>query len=147
VKFLNLHELLYEPGTLSAAMPGKRRPICLEDGHQADINPGSRSLILAIIQKVQAEGLPLAVNVCSLHSKLRQIRGRRRSLAPLTQEPFEQLVGETLVSCCVYRDASDFRFCHPERVSDYPGCKALRLVRFAPLVLHAPKQWISCDEC
>jgi uncharacterized protein len=147
VKFLNLHELLYEPGSLAADMRGKRQAVILEDGHRTAINPESRPLTLAVMKKVQAEKLPLAVNDCSLQGKLRQLRGRRRGLAPLSREPFEQLVDETLVSYCVFRDAADYAFCGPENVADYPGYRVFRLVRSAPLTLHAPKQWISCLEC
>ncbi len=82
VKYINLHELMYEPGTISAEMPGKRREVILPDGHRTQINPESRLLTLAVMKKVQAENLSLAVNDCSLQSKLRQLRGRRRSLAP-----------------------------------------------------------------
>jgi pyruvate formate-lyase activating enzyme-like uncharacterized protein len=148
VKYLNLHELMYEPSTLSAKMPGKRQEIILEDGHRTEINPASRRLTLAVMKKVRAENLPLAVNDCSLQSKLRQLRGRRRGLTPLTREPYEQLADdETLVSYCVFRSPDDFQFCSSAEVADYPGCRVFRLTRYAPLSLHAQKQWRTCIEC
>jgi len=89
VEFLNLHELMYEPGTNSASMPGARRAIVTADGHRSEINPDSRALTLAVMQRVCDEGLPLSVNDCSLQSKIRQLRGRRKSLAPLVKASHE----------------------------------------------------------
>jgi pyruvate formate-lyase activating enzyme-like uncharacterized protein len=82
-RFLNLHELLYEPGTNAATLAGERLPFVTDDGHPSALDPNSRPLTLAVMRHVLERGLPLAVNDCSLQSKLRQIRGRRRMLAAL----------------------------------------------------------------
>lgn len=152
VKFLNLHELIYEPDTRAASLAGRRQGVCLADGHRTAINPESRQVTLAVLRKAQAENLPLAINDCSLQSKLRQLRGRRRTLAPLTKAPYEKLVDEaTLESYCHYRDAQEYGFCHPDEVdgwrADHPQDAWVRLLRLAPLALQGQSQWIACENC
>jgi pyruvate formate-lyase activating enzyme-like uncharacterized protein len=151
VRYLNLHELIYEPGTLSASMAGKRQLVRLPDGHQNEINPDSRLLTFEVMKKVAKDGLPLAVNDCSLQSKLLQIRGRRRNLSLLTKKPSEKLMGdEILESFCVYQDESDYQFIHPDFLpeirSQQPAYKVVRIVREAPLVLNAKPRWIAFEE-
>ncbi|MBN1139346.1 MAG: radical SAM protein [Anaerolineae bacterium] len=151
VRFLNLHELLYEPGTHSASLPGTRQPIVMPDGHASAIHPASRELTLAVMRRVQDEGLPLAVNDCSLQSKLRQLRGRRRMLAPLTAEPYEKLVEDhLLVSCCAYRDGQ-VHFFHPDLLVDmqhrHPGHRFVRLARTAPLSVRDRGRWVVFEPC
>jgi len=151
VKYLNLHELIYEPGSLSGSMAGERQMVILPDGHQTCINPASRDLTLAVMQKVAEEHLPLAVNDCSLQSKLLQMRGRRRSLSPFTREPYEKLVGdETLESFCLYRDERDYHFCHPDAFPEmrtrFPNYKVVKIVREAPLALKGKYKWIACED-
>jgi pyruvate formate-lyase activating enzyme-like uncharacterized protein len=150
VKFLNLHELMYEPGTNSASMPGARRAIVTADGHRSEINPESRALTLAVMQQVQDEGLPLAVNDCSLQSKIRQLRGRRQSLAPLVKAPHEKTIGgEVYESYCAYR-GEEVRFFHPDSLGEmqrrYPDHEFVRLARMAPLSLQDGGRWIACER-
>ncbi|MBC8450506.1 MAG: radical SAM protein [Chloroflexi bacterium] len=149
VRFLNLHELIYEPGTNSASMAGARRAIITADGHRSEINPESRALTLAVMKKVQNESLPLSVNDCSMQSKIRQLRGRRRSLAPLVRQPHEKLVGdEAYESCCAYR-GEDMRFFHPDSLHEmrqrYSDYRFVRLVRSAPLSLQDSGRWIAFE--
>lgn len=150
VRFLNLHELMYEPGTNSGSMPGARQPIVTADGHWSEINPGSRSLTLDVMRRVQDEGLPLAVNDCSLQSKIRQLRGRRRSLVPLVKEPHEKLIGaEVYESYCAYRGGAEVHFFHPDVLDEmrrrYPNREFVRLVRTAPLSIRDPGKWIAFE--
>jgi pyruvate formate-lyase activating enzyme-like uncharacterized protein len=150
VRFLNLHELMYEPGTNSASMPGSRWPIITSDGHRSEINPDSRALTLAVMQRVQNEGLPLAVNDCSLQSKIRQLRGRRKCLAPLVKAPHEKLVrDEVYESLCAYRGGEEVYFFHPDSVDEmrqqFPNHRCVRLVRTAPLSIRDPGQWIAFE--
>ena len=150
VKFLNLHELMYEPGTNSASMPGARRVIVTTDGHRSEINPQSRALTLAVMQRIQDEGLPLSVNDCSLQSKIRQLRGRRRSLVPLTRAPHERLIeGEVYESYCAYQ-GEEVRFFHPDSLRDmrqrYPDYQYIRLVRTAPLSLQDKGRWVVFEK-
>jgi hypothetical protein len=133
-------------------LAGKRQTVILADGHRTEINPDSRALTLRVMEKVAEAHLPLRVNDCSLQSKLLQIRGRRRSLSPLTREPCEKLIGdEVLESYCVYRDENDYHFIHPdcllEARSRFPGYRVVRLVREAPLSLHGRKRWFTFEEC
>lgn len=148
VRFLNLHELIYEPGTNSASMPGARRAIITADGHCTEINPESRTLTLAVMKKVQDESLPLSVNDCSMQSKIRQLRGRRRSLAPLVKAPHEKVVRDEIYeSYCAYRGEEDYHFFHPDSLrvmrQRYPDYQFVRLVRTAPLSIHDRGRWIA----
>jgi pyruvate formate-lyase activating enzyme-like uncharacterized protein len=151
VKFLNLHELIYEPGTNSASMPGARRAIITADGHRTEFNPESRDLTLALMKRVLDESLPLSVNDCSMQSKIRQLRGRRRSLAPLVKAPHERLVDDRLYeSCCAYRGEEELHFFHPDSLSEmrqrYPDYQFVRLARTAPLSLNDRGRWIAFEE-
>jgi pyruvate formate-lyase activating enzyme-like uncharacterized protein len=151
VRFLNLHELIYERGTNSTAMPGARQVIITPDGHESEFNPESRSLTLAVMQKVYDDDLPLSVNDCSMQSKLRQLRGRRRNLAPLMQAPHERLVADQFYeSHCAYRDAEDWCFFHPDAFDEMrqrlPDHAFMRLVRTAPLSIQDNGRWIVCEE-
>lgn len=150
VRFLNMHELMYEPGTNSAAMPGARWPIVTADGHCSAIHPRSRALTLAVMQRVQEKRLHLAVNDCSLQSKLRQLRGRRVCLAPLAKAPHEKLLrGEAYESYCAYRDGGEVHFFHPDTLDEmsrrFHEHRFVRLLRSAPLAIDDPGRWIACD--
>ena len=150
VRFLNLHELMHEPGTNSASMPGARQPIVMADGHRSAIHADSRGLTLAVMQRVQEAGLSLAVNDCSLQSKVRQLRGRRTCLAPLTKESYEKLVGDTFYeSLCVYGNGGHARTFHPDTLDEmrsrYPDGRFIRQVRTAPLSIQDPGKWISFE--
>ena len=145
VKYLNLHELLCEPGTNSAGLPG--RPVITEDLHVTAIDPASRRLTLEVMEMVAREGLPLSVNDCSLQSKLRQVRGRRRCLAPLTRAPWEMAVGDSVYeTTCAFVDDIGYRFFRPDQADQmrarYPGHSFVRLARTAPLSLADPGRWV-----
>lgn len=151
LKFLNLHELIYEPGTNSASMPGMRQAIITADGHRTEINPKSRTLTLAVMRRVQDEGLPLSVNDCSMQSKIRQLRGRRRSLAPLVKAPHERLVDDQVYeSYCAYRNGEEVHFFYPDSMREtrqrYPDYQLVRLVRTAPLSINDSGRWIAFEE-
>jgi len=151
VRYLNLHELMYEPGSNAAAMNGPRRPVVTPDGHRTAIHPESRALTMAVMRRVYDQGLRLSVNDCSLQSKLRQLRGRRRNLAPLVQASYERLVGdEVYVSYCAYRDAEDWFFFHPDSLRDmqqrHAGYCFIRLVRTAPLSIQDQGKWIVLEQ-
>jgi pyruvate formate-lyase activating enzyme-like uncharacterized protein len=151
VRYLNLHELLYETGTNSAKLPGPRQSICLADGHLTAVHPGSRDLILEIMEKVQVEGLSLAVNHCSLPNKINQVRGRRLSLLPMTKKPYEKLVaGERLESYCLVDGQGHVSHLHPDELPALwkrsPLDHYMRLVRTAPLGVRDPGRWVACEE-
>jgi pyruvate formate-lyase activating enzyme-like uncharacterized protein len=151
VQFLNLHELMYEPGTNSAAMAGARWPVVTADGHHSAVNPASRAVTLAVMRRVRDEGLTLVVNDCSLQSKIRQLRGRRRCLAPLVKAPHEKLVGgEFYQSYAAYRDGDQVHFFHPDALDEmrrqHAGYRFVRLERTAPLSFRDPGRWIAFEE-
>jgi len=149
VRFLNLHELIYEPGTNAASLPGLRQILMTPDGHRTEYNPESRLLTRQVIKSVRQSGLPLSVNDCSMQSKLCQVRGRRRSLAPLTIEKHEKLVGdEYFETCAAYRD-QEIVFLHPdeleERRARLAGWEWVRLRRLAPLEMTGKKEWVEFE--
>ena len=151
VKFLNLHELMYEPGTNSATMSGTRRDIITTDGHRSAVAAQSRALTLDVMRHVQDEALPLSVNDCSLQSKFRQLRGRRRSIAPFVKAPYEQLCrDEVFESYCAYRDQTDFCFFHPASLAEMrrqrPDCRFVRVARTAPLSPRDSGRWIVFER-
>jgi len=150
VRFLNLHELIYEPGTNSASMPGARQAFITADGHRTEFNPESRALTLAVMERVQDKNLPLSVNDCSMQSKIRQLRGRRRSLAPLMKAPHERLVEDQIYeSYCAYR-GEEVHFFHPDSLPEmrrrYPDYQFVRLVRTAPLSINDSGRWIAFEK-
>ena len=151
VKYLNLHELLYEPGTNSASMAGKRLEVITADGHRTAIDPESRALTLAVMKHVKDEGLALSVNDCSLQSKLRQLRGRRKALAPLLKESYERFLGDDAYeSCCCSLENGRVQFFHPDALGEWQrkhsDSRFFRLVRTAPMSIYERKSWISLKE-
>ena len=151
VKYLNLHELIYEPGTNAAKMEGARKTIITSDGHYTEIDPESGLWTLKIMQKVQEVGLTLSINDCSLQSKLRQLRGRRRNLSALTITEYEKMIGDEIYeSCCAYRSEENYHFFHPDALHEarqrYPEHRFIRMVRTAPLTLNDPGRWLSFEE-
>jgi pyruvate formate-lyase activating enzyme-like uncharacterized protein len=150
VKYLNLHELMYEEETNAASMPGPRCLLILDDGHRTAVNSESRFLTLAVMKKVQNDNLPLSINDCSMQSKVRQLRGRRRSLAPLLKEPYEKLGQDEIYECyCAYRGQEDYFFLHPDSIHNvrraYPDYQYVRLARTAPLSTKDRGQWIAFE--
>jgi pyruvate formate-lyase activating enzyme-like uncharacterized protein len=138
VKYLNLHELLYEPGTNSARMTGSRCAVVLADGHRVEFDPESRDITLTIIEDVHRRRLPLFVNDCSLQCKIRQLRGRRRSLAPITRASHEKLVEDLVLESYHAWDAQGRSFaCHPDILEEmqrkHPDCRFQKVQRLAPL--------------
>jgi hypothetical protein len=100
---------------------------------------------------VQEEELPLAVNDCSLQSKLRQQRGRRRNMAAWIKLPHEKpAMDGTLESFCGYRSPEDFLYVHPDSLPillrQHPDHTFIHLVREAPLFLKGPGRWLVFEE-
>ncbi len=147
VKYLNLHELIYESGTNSADLAGRRVPCVMPDGHWCAANPGSQELIRAVLERVVADHLPMAVNDCSLRNKARQMRGRRRMLAPFVLRPHERLRADGTAECACLFDADHVEFVHPMALNAQRrlrnGWQAALLRRQLPLDLEHPGQWID----
>jgi pyruvate formate-lyase activating enzyme-like uncharacterized protein len=149
-QFLNLHELMYEPGTKAASMSGPRQAVITADGHYTEINSQSRELTLSIMRKVSEANISFAVNDCSLQSKLRQLRVRRRNLSPITKLSHERMIGdEFFETCCAYKE-EQYCFFHPDLLpvmrQSSPDYQYIRLIRIAPLALTDVGRWVAFDE-
>lgn len=161
VRFLNLHELMYEPGSLSARLPGPRISLHTPDGHFTEIDPRSRELTMRVMQIVHEHGLPLAVNDCSMQNKLRQVRGRRVLMGRLV----ERLPGSTeildeegyLQTICAFGPAGKPDFLHPDAYSlqqnkrpaarkQPASIRYLRLRRLSPLSIYEKYNWELVEE-
>lgn len=154
VQYLNLHELMFEPGSLSAGLPGPRTAMRTPDGHFTEFHPLSRPLVLRVMQQIQAQGLPLAVNDCSMQNKLRQVRGRRALMGRLAHNQpgsTEKLGPDGLLeSICALGDQEQAVFIHPddfeEARDDYPGWRFARLWRVPPLSVFTSSPWQRYEE-
>ena len=118
VKYLNLHELMHEPGSLSENLPGHCNTYTLADGHVTHINSQSRDLIRDVMLYSQKMSFSFSINACLLQTKVRQIRGRRRSLASITQQPFERFDGTFFETIRIPKD-NQFVFVHPDNIVGY----------------------------
>lgn len=151
IKHLNLHELIYEPGTQSDQLAGERVEICLPDGHNTSIDPGSRELILEVMKQSIEYSPGVGVNHCSLVNKVHQVAARRTSLLPLTQGTYEkQSPAGLLESYVFFRGTEDYFRCHPDMVSSigpqYRGYQCVRIARSAPLSSDDRGMWLVWDE-
>ena len=99
VKHLNFHELIYEPGSRSAQMPGKRIPITFPDGHSFEINPDSAQSAKRIFHEIAKQKDPISLNFCSTIGKWRQLTTRREQLLKSHREPFETYIGDGILEC------------------------------------------------
>jgi hypothetical protein len=129
-----LHELMHEPGTAANHLPGERVLRTLPDGHVAHMSVHSRDLIREVLLQTKAQGLHFSVNACLLQTKIRQIRGRRNSLRPFTQQPHESFDGTHFHSVCVEREGRT-EYVHPEAEErSFEGAQSVQHVRrLAPL--------------
>jgi pyruvate formate-lyase activating enzyme-like uncharacterized protein len=145
VKHLNIHELIYEPGSPSEAMPGGRERCRMPDGHLCDFNPRSFDLVAEVMRDAPADAGPLALHFCSLQSKARQMRGRRLLLAPRTLQSYERLCrdGQAESICCF--SGADYAFIHPDMAADMKpraaGFETALVRRLLPLNRHGAGQW------
>jgi len=150
VRYLNLHELVYEPGSPSGRMTGERAVRMMPDGHRCEVDPGSAGLVREVLSRVSAEGLPLGVNDCSLRSKALQLRGRRRMLAPFTMRPHERLCGEGVAESAI---VFDDRVVRAVSLAERPTAlenrgdswRAARARRLLPLEVGGAGQWVGFE--
>jgi pyruvate formate-lyase activating enzyme-like uncharacterized protein len=154
VRFLNLHELMYEPGSASATLAGPRRGVCTPDGHRTEIHPTSRDLTFGVMQEVQRTGLSIAVNDCSMQNKLRQVRGRRMligrflSQAPDSSDCLDD--AGLLATMCAFDEEGHHFFFRGEQLAEfrkyYPQYRFVKMWRVPPLSIFAPKTWLKFEE-
>jgi pyruvate formate-lyase activating enzyme-like uncharacterized protein len=149
VRFLNLHELMFEEGTNSGDLPGPRLNYLTEDGHRCTVHPFSRSLALAVMETVARERLPLSVNDCSMQSKALQLRGRRRCLAPLFKQPHEELAHEDKLESACGILGEEVLHCRRSDLDTaralYPRHRWFCLARKAPLSPLEPPCWTEFE--
>ena len=145
VKHLNLHELVYEPDSPSAKMSGARAQCRMPDGHVCASNPRSSELVADVLSDVESGGLLLAINYCSLRSKARQLRGRRRLLAVHTLRDYERLCEDGQAESLCYFNDTGCEFVRPTTMEEpncYPQGLGVALVRrLLPLAREAHTQW------
>ncbi len=145
VKYLNLHELIYEPGSPSEKMPGKRESCRMPDGHVCAFNPLGSALVKEVFEQIETAGLPLSVNYCSLQSKARQIRGRRSIMAARTLMPYEISAGNGEAESLCYFTDTRYEFAQPWTLPDsdllFPGSGAARVRRLLPLTPYQEGEW------
>ncbi len=146
VKYLNLHELIYESGSNSEGMGGARVACVMPDGHRCSVNPGSSELVRTVLRRVATDNLPLAVNDCSLRNKARQMRGRRRLLAPFVLQPHERLREDGLAESICLFSADRVEFVHPASLDEprrlRTGWQQARLRRQLPLDIEHHGEWV-----
>jgi pyruvate formate-lyase activating enzyme-like uncharacterized protein len=145
MKYLNLHELIYEAGSPSETMPGARGHCRMPDGHQSQYNPQSVELVAEVLNDIKASGLPISVNYCSLASKALQIRGRRRNIAAFTLKPYENMCESGEAESVCYFNDTKCEFAHAATLTGSPhrfaGYGVARLRRLLPLAPYGPSQW------
>ena len=144
VKYLNLHELIYERGSPSETMYGTREYCRMPDGHLCEFNPHSADLAIEVMKALESSGLKLAVNYCSLANKARQLRGRRRIMAPFSLEPYEELYNDCEAESLCLFDETHYEFVNPVAYHpNYHSAKynAARVRRLLPLSPEGAGTW------
>jgi pyruvate formate-lyase activating enzyme-like uncharacterized protein len=145
VKHLNLHELIYEPGSPSETMHGARAHCRMPDGHVCAFNPHSSELVADVLRDIESGGLTLAVNYCSLASKARQLCGRRRMMAVHTLRAYERLREDGEAESVCYFNGNRYEFAPPATRADsnrHPAGFGVALVRrLLPLTREVSDQW------
>jgi pyruvate formate-lyase activating enzyme-like uncharacterized protein len=153
VQFLNLHELIYEPGTPSESLSGPRFGIRTPDGHYTEIHPDSRQLTLEVIQYTNINKLNVSVNDCSLQNKIHQVIGRRKLIGrlfanlPNSIEALDE--NGFLCTVCVVNEKGEYFFIHPDDLfrtrNVHPEYRCIYLKRIPPLSVFAPRRWFLCS--
>jgi len=155
VKHLNIHELVFEPGTPSETFSGDRAKLINVDGHVAYFNPISRYSTLRVMEKIYNDGIALSVNDCSVFYKLKQVVLRRKQLAKLllsdpgSNEEF--LLDTYYVTIIAYNPMkNDSFFIHPrnfQKGNGQDGYIYFKAYRLAPLTLSEEKKWVKIERC
>jgi len=97
VQILNMHELLFEPGSNAEKLAGERIAIHLPDGHHTAISPESDTIALNVFGEVIRNRLPIGVNYCSTVGKWRQLTARRELFLSKVKEPYETYLGDGIL--------------------------------------------------
>jgi pyruvate formate-lyase activating enzyme-like uncharacterized protein len=150
VRLLNIHELLYEPGSNAESLPGERQHLRLPDGHKTAVDPRSSDLALEVFQEVKSKNLSLSVNYCSTVGKWRQLTARREALLSKSAEHCEDYRGDGILESCYMQKGSQIVPLHPSELEqlqqENPRESFYRLRRMAPLSLKdSHKHWLSFE--
>ena len=150
VRVLNIHELLFEPGSNAENFPGEKQTVTMPDGHITAVSPQSDDLALKIFQTVQSRDLDLGINYCSTAGKWQQLTARREMLLPLTREDNEYYLGNGLLESYFAVDGLQVRAISRETLENSNTINnhnaIYRLLRMAPLSLYEnDKQWLQFE--
>ncbi|HEX3009042.1 MAG TPA: radical SAM protein [Bacteroidales bacterium] len=153
VRYINLHELMYEPGTPSSLLDWDKVGLVTPDGHKTYVHPESRITILNTMKLVHDAGLQLSINECSLQNKIRQVRGRREFIGRLLEKmPYatERLTDENyLESICGISPEGRIFYLHPQKLflamQKFPSYQFIRLWRVPPLTIRSGKDWLRFE--
>jgi len=150
VRVLNLHELLYEPGSNAENLEGERIEIQLPDGHQTAISPESDQIALRIFTEITQKNLPISVNYCSTVGKWQQLTARRESCLSEVIEPYETYLGDGVLESYFIIEYNQARSIPPHTVEEMRktrnGKPIYHLKRMAPLSLEeTQKNWIDFE--
>jgi len=150
IRVLNIHELLYEPGSNAENLPGEKQPVSLPDGHRTAISPFSAELAKKVFQTVKTLNIPLGVNYCSTAGKWQQLTARRETLLPFTQEKNEYYLGNGMLESYYKSDGHGVRILSLEELKtlnrENRAKKVYRLVRMAPLSTNeSRKNWLKFE--
>lgn len=97
VRVLNIHELLFEPGSNAGNLEGERYVIQLPDGHHTAISAESDQIALRVFKQVSQQKLPIGVNYCSTVGKWQQLTARRELCLSEFMEPYETYLGNGIL--------------------------------------------------
>ena len=150
-RVLNIHELLYEPGSNAEHLPGVKQPVIMPDGHLTAVNPFSSELALKVFLTVRTQNLALGINYCSTAGKWQQLTARREALLPLTIEKHEHYLGDGMLESFYISDGNRVRTLSHNTdktfLREKNGRKIYRLVRMAPLsTRETHRNWLHFEE-
>ncbi len=150
VKFLNFHELIYEPGSRSTQMIGQRMPITFPDGHQFWINPESSKTTKKIFQAIAQNNFPISLNYCSTIGKWRQLTQRREQLLNSQLESFEKYIGDGIIESIFHVTKDSYSPINhsnlPDLINQHPFDSFYRVQRMGNLTSNQSKnQWVAFE--
>jgi pyruvate formate-lyase activating enzyme-like uncharacterized protein len=150
VKTLNLHELLFEPGSNSENFDGDSHEIFLPDGHKTAIDPNYQTTAFEVLQNIHFHSLDLSVNFCSTIGKWKQLTARREFLLEKTIQPFENYLGDGVLESFYTIERNQVRalFETREKLLNHANNheRLFRLTRMAPLSLNEKQEnWLTFE--
>lgn len=150
VKTLNLHELLFEPGSNSEYFAGDYHKIFLPDGHQTAIDPNYQTTAFKVVQNIHYRSLDLGVNYCSTIGKWKQLTARREFLLEKSIQPFENYIGDGVLESYYMIEGNQVKALFDTRETLLNNSnnheRIFRLTRMAPLSLNEKQEnWLTFE--